>query len=996
MVMAVAAAPLCASGQREDPVQTARELIGEGRTNEAIMLLQDTIRRNPDRIEEAERLLSQVRRVRTEYNDLLEELIEHLNRNPEDIVTTLEIIDRMEALDQAPNQRIADQVTLARVVAQLAYDRSIADQIMADAAEHLAQGRYGDAVERYLSGFSLQRDAFERRQYPAVFVAGVEGSVDRVRSEAGTFNDRLPRKERVYADFIDAVQAVADDDFEGDIEVAIRDALAGYATLLEEFARSERVSAEAAETIRGYREAVPGIHPEDPVDWHLTLLERFIFGDTDDRGDGILGAMRLLRLRQTEELSSAFHAARAGALAAAEQDYAERRWEQAHSGFENVRLLSDYALQMVVAESGEDLETLQVERAAELLSDDAYRIYLLHHAGYHTGSALAGFSVGLREVDGAMRLPEASAADLAARRALLADAVQVLDEERELWRSARSEYRLEDQRLSASAAEMILRTDDRIVASHAEARETETDTVRRYGRLRLDFVSEGYERNQNVYQTAVRRIEGVEAEVEDGDDNDEAGTLVYRFPSEARDDLLEADAELEGFLADAGDLLETLEQEPQYVLTDQVVRTITDDVRDLLERMQSLRGDIAEATVEAEQRIARALELRQQGERLAQQTEQALAALDVPRARNLWEQVRESFFESLEVQQDPQFRRQADARIVALGVRLQEAENELIVQRVRELIGEADRLYRLEDYRGARAVLSDARETWARTNVDPNPEIERLDRFVTAALTMENRRTLVATEPLYPVLSTYLNLAQNDYDRAREVLRSTGLEAAQPFLARAEQNLENVTAVRPYNWEARLLRLEILRVVESENFDALFETRVAEAWQLRNQDPTEALVDLQALHEINPDYPNLRSRIEQLEIELGIRPDPISQAQIARSNQLLQQARNLAAGGGAAQVRAAITALEEAVTLNPENNQAKVLLDTLRIGTGGQAAVALSSEDEQQFRRAENLFVEGNVAQAFAIVERLLQTESNRLYPPLLSLRQRITARLGI
>ncbi len=994
MVMAVAAAPLYAAGQREDPVQTARELIAEGQTNEAIMLLQDTIRRSPNRIEEAERLLSQVRRIRSEYNDLLEQLIEHLNRNPEDIVTTLEIIDRMETLEQAPNQRIAEQVTLARVIAQLAYDRSMADQIMADAAEFIAQQRYDAAVERYLSGFSLQRDAFERREYPSVFVSAVDGAADRVRLEAAAFNDRLPRKQRVYSGFVDAVQTAADSGFETDVEEAISQALEEYSALIEAGVESEQTTEEAGEIIRGYRETVPGLFPEDPVDWHLVLLERFVFGDPGDERDGILGAMRLMRLRQKEELSIAFDTGRANLLASAEQHYAERQWEEALRIFENVRLLSDYALQLTIAESGAEHEALELIVAMDVLSEEAYPLYLLHHAGYHVGTSLGGFSAGLREVDSAMRLPQESAADLAARRELLADAVEVLDEELELWRTVRSGYQLDDERLPEAAAQMIVRTDERLDGSHAEARSVETDTVRRYGRVRLDLVTDGYERNRDIYRSAAERIEGVEVESDDADD--EAVTVVYRFPRQAREDLLEADAELATILEDASELVEYLESETQYVRADQIVSSITADARSLMERMQSLRSDIAAATSEAEDRIARSIELRQRGEQLAQQTEQALAALNVSRARELWEQVRESFFESLEFQQDPQFRRQADERIVALGMRLQEAENELIVQRVRELIGEADRLYRLEDYRGARAVLGEARDTWERTNVDPNPEIERLDRFVTAALTMENRRTLVATEPLYPVLSNYLNLAQNDYDRAQDVIRANGLEAARPLLARAEQNLENVTAVRPYNWEARLLRLEILRVVESDNFDALFETRVEEAWGLRNQDPAEALVDLQALREINPNYPNLRSRIEQLEIQLGIRPDPISQAQIARSNRLVQQAQNLAAGGGVAQARAAITALEEAITLNPDNNQAKVLLDTLRIGTGGQAAVALSSEDEQQFRRAENLFVEGNVAQAFAVVERLLQDESNRLYPPLLNLRQRIAARLGI
>jgi hypothetical protein len=221
-------------------------------------------------------------------------------------------------------------------------------------------------------------------------------------------------------------------------------------------------------------------------------------------------------------------------------------------------------------------------------------------------------------------------------------------------------------------------------------------------------------------------------------------------------------------------------------------------------------------------------------------------------------------------------------------------------------------------------------------------------------------------------------------------------DRADSLLTRAQENVDNVTAVRPYNWEARILRLRILRLQDSENFDEVFERRFEEAVDRRDEDPQEALTAFETLAAINPDYPGLQEQIVELEIELGIRPDPVTQAQIAEANRLLNQARQIAAGAGEAQRQAAISLLEEAVTLNPENRQAQILLDRLRIQSGGQATVALSSAEEQQFRRAETLFIQDNVAQAYAIVQQLLQDEQNQLYPPLLDLEERIAARLGI
>jgi hypothetical protein len=68
----------------------------------------------------------------------------------------------------------------------------------------------------------------------------------------------------------------------------------------------------------------------------------------------------------------------------------------------------------------------------------------------------------------------------------------------------------------------------------------------------------------------------------------------------------------------------------------------------------------------------------------------------------------------------------------------------------------------------------------------------------------------------------------------------------------------------------------------------------------------------------------------------------------------------------------------------------------LRVQLGGQATVALSNDDEQQYRRAETLFSQGRDLQALAVVERLLSNADNQGYPPLVELRRRIALRLGI
>ena len=126
-----------AGGRSEDPIRQARELVTENRINEAILLLEQTVRDDPERILEAEALLRTIREIRGEYNVLFEQLIDNLVNNPDDIERTLEIIDQMEALDEFPNERVVEQVRDARIVAQLAFDRNLVERIMDEAADTL-------------------------------------------------------------------------------------------------------------------------------------------------------------------------------------------------------------------------------------------------------------------------------------------------------------------------------------------------------------------------------------------------------------------------------------------------------------------------------------------------------------------------------------------------------------------------------------------------------------------------------------------------------------------------------------------------------------------------------------------------------------------------------------------------------------------------------------------------------------------------------------------
>jgi hypothetical protein len=90
----------------------------------------------------------------------------------------------------------------------------------------------------------------------------------------------------------------------------------------------------------------------------------------------------------------------------------------------------------------------------------------------------------------------------------------------------------------------------------------------------------------------------------------------------------------------------------------------------------------------------------------------------------------------------------------------------------------------------------------------------------------------------------------------------------------------------------------------------------------------------------------------------------------------------------------ALAQLNEALKLNPNNEQAVSLKDRIQTDVGGQATVVLSSAAEREYQRAVQELQNGNTIVALAIVEQLLQDPKNKNSTKLVELQKRIQSRL--
>ncbi len=138
----------------------------------------------------------------------------------------------------------------------------------------------------------------------------------------------------------------------------------------------------------------------------------------------------------------------------------------------------------------------------------------------------------------------------------------------------------------------------------------------------------------------------------------------------------------------------------------------------------------------------------------------------------------------------------------------------------------------------------------------------------------------------------------------------------------------------------------------------------------------------------------MRAAIYDAEIKLGIRTPPPDPEKIREAEILYNKANKIVKSNVKSNYSSALEYLKKAFVLNPDNDNITVLKDRVQAEMGGNTSVVLSENDQEQFRLAEQEFINGNYYAAFAIVHKLLQDKKNRNYYPLLELKRRIDSKI--
>jgi hypothetical protein len=984
----VLTAPLCARGQKEDSLDAAARLIEEKRYNDAILVLAEIMQEEPDKFDAAQELVNVVRRERGNYNDTYEELITVYSREELDMDRAYELFEELEDLDADPDEASVRAYEEARETAIFVFNNKRFQRIMAEAKTQLDQDDYSGAVETYLTGFDLHLEDFEAAEYGGLIKNRLVAEREAIREAGESFVSEEDGSALVLAPLLTAIS----EGRTGELDTRF----SGYEDMIDSVARPRRTAVSSSVYIRDQNRDIT--ENREKEDFHLTYLYLLTHGRSDvEWKEGILGAIDLFYESTVDTVGESLLAEYEEIDAGGQAEFDSNRYASTESlyqdayelAFKQVQNLSLWSSRLYLRENYDLVSgewNVSRDRVGDLLEASAKA---------KAAEVLSGLSPDLdrvNELRGAVASRE-TIEELSETRPLLQSVLESLDTVSDTWNGRFERYTaLQNEYPGAAAAvdtaESLL---DETEGFTRYTVETERATVTRIADLTIDPLYTLFGLEQERTEEGRRLLEGYEKTIGEGET---ANTILAKDPEGARQIFTAALNSIGEIRGEAEDFVAYMEDQQGYIRDGEAVEERTERGRELIRRIDGLDRNLVALIEESDEQVL--LAGRYENEAFFR-IDQARAALNQNRfddARDELKAAGDRFDQSLDLQEDQELRDRRDNLIATLNEEINSTENNIIVGEVRDLIEDAKESYSREQYQEAERLLLRAQSRWGVTHVDTKPEIDYWLQLVRVALYVRSGRVIAETDPLYAEMSQLLNLARENFLTGKRLVENQRRQDALPYFEEAEKNILYVRMAFPLNQQASVLSLRILQYKDLENFEQLFRQRFNEARSKIATNPEQAYIDLKDLQVINPDYPGIDQAIYDAEIRLGMRIPPPDPEDIRQANDLYQRAFSIVQGNVRSQFPIALEYLNRAIELTPDSQRITSLLDRVEAEIGGRTTTVLSNAAQQQYRTAEEYFIDGRYFEALRIVNQLLQDEANRQYPPLLELKRRIESNI--
>jgi hypothetical protein len=974
--------PVYGGGRKDPDLAKADELIAKREYNEASLILSDFARRNPEKFDQAQKRLRKIAQLREDFNRTAGELIDTLLNDPSNSDKIRALTRRLNNIENESSPLMANFVSRTQEIAQFNLNRNQLREILVRGREQLERGNCTAAIQIYLSGMGIMNDEFFAAGYGAEIERDAVREKERVNSTLASFQQYSEQMGAIATELNRAINS-------GEL-AGISGIIGRLTPTMDRFIALKQSLYASVNVFDRLLNEIRRIDPEISDRNNISFVSILINGPAEEENEGILGAFETYWKNSIGSclaaITSNIERLNSASLAA----FNEKNYSAAAGSLGRITSYADLTPQFfqkhLQFNQGGRPQTVQLYGNTVLNKD--IPAYLEIRALLEANSLIT------------------QAANIAANQNFDRSSLT-------RWKSGNisaAEARRNEQQ-TRTAITGMQRTLEDINTRGTQANTTInnyhktaqiTNALTAIGNFRSSLTTEEQQSAVRYYSIAQQVIQDSltarREQLERGRNflngqrrtSGNGSAVVNRYPSEA---LAEFTAMLTAIATDIQDgntVLEQYRNEQRTVTSNAEISNLSANYQTAINELNNIRTQGLTLAEAARSQSALAETYRQEGERLFREAQTAYQNRNYETARENIQRASDRFTSSLEIQESAALRQSWDLQLVNLGQAIAAAEHEIIITEVRNLVNTARNLYFAGNFQQAEDSLVRARNRWRITNADENDEVTYWLDIVRNAMTADTGRVIPPTAPLYAEMSQLLSQAQKNFEEGVRHINSGRRTDGINKFNDAQKLTREVRLMFPVNQEAGILELRIEQFTDPAAFNAAFEQRIRTAIDGTKQRSIESFADLLNLAEINPNYPNMRNIIYQAEIDIGRRQPPPNPANIARSRELTASASRILEGNISTQYEVALTQIDQAITLNPDNTEATRVKDRLLNRMSAPGAIVLSREDEEDYQRALRELQAGNNLVAFALVERLMQNPRNRNITKLTELQRRI------
>ncbi len=889
-----------------DPIAQAKKLIEQKKLTDAEKLLIQTMKSDPGKSNTIRFLLDKIRSMREEYNKKLKEFMALLEKGDEKAI--YDKIAELEALDSSPSALGKKILTEARENAWVAINLKKFLAIMDQAALSLQAGDYKKALELYTQVFALhQKDFYDNTAY----TAGIKNSVRNISASLTTlikrFDDLLPKIKQSVDGFAFRVSTLSPDKLAAEAETVRAD----VNSLLQLYFAVNRV----ADNIQSINESIKKRYNKAKGDYHLYYLYRVIHGrDYSDHTEGILYTIQRQWEQYVTILADRINHVAEPIYVNAKQQFQSKDFARSAKNFERVYTLYlwqvKYSAQWMFVILNRDKKTLDKEEWARIKP----RVPEFLQAQERAKEArsyirLITFNDQKQKY---LTQPPQTDAELETYRAEIRQTVTDVQSLAVTWQKQvkyldeinNNGYSIGDA--GSSARDMLAKVED----VSGTYQDLEKNAIRVMLEAQVDLFKKTLEQGQKDIKPAQELIKN-------------------KQPSRALAQLEQTDNTLTKLARDINDFNQKWSHSDKYISEDRAIRKAVSDAGQIKNDAERLKSGMQDDLALARKQSYEAGQHREKGLADYNNARRSFENNRFAQAKDQLRNASEELTQALNYEEDPEIRKMVDQDFIAFDKEIMEKwKNQSIIE-VRNLINRAQNDYRQLLFEDAENLLLRAQDLSNEINpAKPDQEIVIWLDIVRNALSARSSREIKEEEVNYAEMTQLFNLANKDYYDGVAALKKGDKEQADKLFQSARDKIALILRSYPYHRDSRVLLYKIEQATRTRaDFNRYLTLQVKNADQLLSkQNYLEAYAVYQDVQEIDSRYPGINGKVRRAEELVGIRARQPSQADQARSNELVRLARESRANQD---YQTAIGYLNDALRLNPFNRTAAVLKDRI-------------------------------------------------------------------